>query len=61
MQREVVAQGADLGIALDGDADRLIIADERGQLLDGDQLMALIAMDWHRAGQLSPAAASSPP
>jgi len=55
MQREVVAQGADIGIALDGDADRLIIADENGQLLDGDQLMALIAMGWHRAGQLSPA------
>jgi phosphoglucosamine mutase len=53
MQREVVAQGADLGIALDGDADRLIIADEHGQILDGDQLMALIAMKWHRAGSLS--------
>jgi phosphoglucosamine mutase len=55
MQREVVAQGADLGIALDGDADRLMIADEHGQILDGDQLMALIAIEWHRAGQLSPA------
>ncbi len=33
----------DLGIALDGDADRLLVADERGRLLDGDQLMALIA------------------
>jgi phosphoglucosamine mutase len=55
MQREVVAQQADLGIALDGDADRLIIADENGHILDGDQLMALIAMKWHRAGQLSPA------
>jgi phosphoglucosamine mutase len=55
MQREVVAQGADLGIALDGDADRLIIADEHGRILDGDQLMALIAMEWHRAGQLATA------
>ena len=55
MQREVVAQGADLGIALDGDADRLMIADEHGRILDGDQLMALIAMEWHRAGQLAPA------
>jgi len=55
MQREVVAQEADLGIALDGDADRLMIADERGQILDGDQLMALIAMEWHRAGQLASA------
>jgi phosphoglucosamine mutase len=55
MQREVVAQQADIGIALDGDADRLIIADENGQILDGDQLMALMAMEWHRAGQLSSA------
>jgi phosphoglucosamine mutase len=55
MQREVVAQEADIGIALDGDADRLIVADEHGQILDGDQLMALMAMEWHRAGQLSSA------
>jgi phosphoglucosamine mutase len=55
MQREVVAQEADLGIALDGDADRLIIADEHGQILDGDQVMALIAQKWQRAGQLSSA------
>jgi phosphoglucosamine mutase len=55
MQREVVAQRADIGIALDGDADRLIIADEHGQILDGDQIMALMAMEWHRAGQLSSA------
>ncbi len=53
MQREVVARGADLGIALDGDADRLLMADENGQLLDGDQLMALIATQWQRAGQLA--------
>ncbi len=50
---------ADLGIALDGDADRVIIADERGHVIDGDQLMALIAKSWHqrgccRAGGLSP-------
>src|SRR5579875_886211 len=43
MRREVLARRADIGIALDGDADRLIVADERGELLDGDQLMALIA------------------
>lgn len=55
MQREVVAQKADLGIALDGDADRLLMADEEGRLLDGDQLMALIALQWHRAGKLSSA------
>jgi phosphoglucosamine mutase len=53
MQREVVARGADLGIALDGDADRLLIADESGRILDGDQLMALIAAQWHRSGRLS--------
>jgi phosphoglucosamine mutase len=43
---------ADLGIALDGDADRVIIADERGHVIDGDQLMALIATSWHQRGQL---------
>jgi phosphoglucosamine mutase len=53
MRHAVTAQGADLGIALDGDADRLLVADERGELLDGDQLMALIAGRWHRAGRLS--------
>ena len=44
---------ADLGIALDGDADRVIIADENGFLLDGDQLMAAIAEAWHVDGRLS--------
>jgi phosphoglucosamine mutase len=53
MQREVVARGADIGIALDGDADRLLIADERGRLVDGDQLMALIATSWHAAGKVT--------
>jgi phosphoglucosamine mutase len=43
---------ADLGIALDGDADRVIIADERGHVIDGDQLMALIATSWHQRGLL---------
>ena len=43
---------ADIGIALDGDADRVIIADERGQLIDGDQLMALIASAWNKRGEL---------
>ena len=43
---------ADLGIALDGDADRVIIADERGHVIDGDQLMALIAKSWHQRGLL---------
>jgi phosphoglucosamine mutase len=48
----VVETGADLGIALDGDADRVLIADETGRLLDGDQLMALIADSWRRTGRL---------
>jgi phosphoglucosamine mutase len=45
-------KGADLGIALDGDADRVIIVDERGQIVDGDQLMAVIAGSWAEAGRL---------
>ena len=49
---QVVAHGADIGIALDGDADRLIVADEEGRRLDGDQLMALIASSWRREGRL---------
>ncbi len=53
MMREVVAQKADLGLALDGDADRLVACDEKGQLLDGDQLMALVAGNLHRAGKLA--------
>ncbi len=46
MCSQVVAHGADLGIALDGDADRVLISDENGQLVDGDQVMALIASHW---------------
>jgi phosphoglucosamine mutase len=52
MCEQVVAHGANIGIALDGDADRLIIADEKGRRLDGDQLMALIAGNWHGQGRL---------
>ena len=52
MQAAVVEHGADLGIALDGDADRLVLCDERGALIDGDQLMALIAKDWRDNGML---------
>ncbi len=44
--------GADLGIALDGDADRLILSDENGDIVDGDQIMALIARSWARSGRL---------
>jgi phosphoglucosamine mutase len=49
---QVVAHGADIGIALDGDADRLVIADEAGQVLDGDQVMAMIAQRWHKTNRL---------
>jgi phosphoglucosamine mutase len=44
---------ADIGIALDGDADRVVIADERGHLIDGDQLLAVIAESWQEDGRLS--------
>lgn len=43
---------ADIGIALDGDADRVMISDEQGQVIDGDQLMALVTKSLHERGQL---------
>ena len=43
---------ADIGIALDGDADRVMIVDERGQVVDGDQVLAIIAESWKAAGRL---------
>ncbi|EMD83149.1 phosphoglucosamine mutase [Pacificimonas flava] len=46
LQQKVRAIGADIGIALDGDADRLIVVDEKGSIVDGDQLMALVTSDW---------------
>jgi len=52
MRREVLERRADIGIALDGDADRLIVADERGVILDGDQLMALIATNMAHGDRL---------
>ncbi len=48
----VKEHGADLGIALDGDADRLVLADEHGQLIDGDQMLGLVASHWKRQGRL---------
>jgi len=52
LQETVVASGADIGIALDGDADRLIVVDEAGAIVDGDQIMALIGASWARQGRL---------
>lgn len=52
LQETVVAAGADIGIALDGDADRLIIVDEKGRVVDGDQIMALLATSMSRNGLL---------
>jgi phosphoglucosamine mutase len=52
LQARVVEEGAHIGIALDGDADRLIIVDERGRIIDGDQLMALIGVTWADRGSL---------
>lgn len=52
LQETVVASGAQIGIALDGDADRLIVVDEAGRVVDGDQLMATIATGWARRGLL---------
>lgn len=49
----VVGSGAHIGIALDGDADRLIVVDEHGKVVDGDQLMATIAGGWARQGRLA--------
>jgi len=50
--RSVIDEGADFGIALDGDADRVIVCDEKGAVIDGDQVMALIANSWRQAGRL---------
>jgi len=44
---------ADIGIALDGDADRVVIVNEKGNIVDGDQLMAVIAESWHQTGRLA--------
>jgi phosphoglucosamine mutase len=52
IKAKVIEEGADIGIALDGDADRLIVIDEKGQAVDGDQIMALIAARMALAGEL---------
>ena len=53
LMRKVRELRADIGIALDGDADRVLIVDEHGRLVDGDQLMAVVAQSWHEDGRLS--------
>jgi phosphoglucosamine mutase len=53
MQQTVLAEGADIGLALDGDADRVVVACEKGTLIDGDQVLALIADHWQEVGRLA--------
>ena len=53
LAENVLRYRADIGLALDGDADRLIVCDETGHIIDGDQLIALIARAWKRAGLLA--------
>jgi phosphoglucosamine mutase len=53
LQKKVRELRADIGIALDGDADRVLIIDEKGQVVDGDQLMAVIAGSWQQDGRLA--------
>jgi phosphoglucosamine mutase len=52
MARKVREMRADFGISLDGDADRVVMADENGQIIDGDQILALIARSWKASGDL---------
>lgn len=53
LSKKVHELRADVGIALDGDADRVVMVDETGAVIDGDQLMALIAESWHQNGRLA--------
>lgn len=52
LRRAVVEAGADAGVAFDGDADRMLAVDERGRLVDGDQVLAVCAIDRHERGRL---------
>jgi phosphoglucosamine mutase len=53
LQREVLAQGADLGIAFDGDGDRVQLVDREGRLADGDDILYVLARSWHGRGLLA--------
>src|SRR5580698_2690381 len=53
LARKVREMRADIGVALDGDADRMIIIDERGHIVDGDQILAVIAESWRADGRLA--------
>jgi phosphoglucosamine mutase len=53
MRQTVLEHGADLGISLDGDADRVVMVDEKGNTIDGDNILALIAMSWQKSGYLT--------
>ncbi|MBI1364674.1 MAG: phosphoglucosamine mutase [Alphaproteobacteria bacterium] len=53
MQEAVREYRADIGVALDGDADRVLIADEKGDIIDGDQILATIAKSWREKGRLA--------
>ena len=53
LQTAVVAQKADLGLAFDGDADRLVAVGPRGEIVDGDHILAILAQDWSTTGQLA--------
>ena len=52
LKARVVDEGADIGIALDGDADRCLLVDEKGELVDGDQILAIAARSWKSDGRL---------
>jgi phosphoglucosamine mutase len=52
LQKQVKLHNADIGIGLDGDADRIIVVDEKGELIDGDQIMGAIAVNWQKRGVL---------
>jgi phosphoglucosamine mutase len=56
----VVEHGADVGIALDGDADRLIAVDHTGNVVDGDHIIAIVADDLRARGELATTPSSSP-